>query len=333
MVLILTRAEILSVLKIDDTIEVVQRAHAALASQSAVQPERANVQIPGSPSLMIPMVAATGPKAAGVKLLMDTPSNLARNLPTQQSTIVLVNPETGRCEAFLDGGGITLLRTAAASAVATRHLARSGPAVLGLIGAGAQARAHLAAIQCVREVDHVLVWSRTTATAARFADESAAGGVRVSVAASPEEVVRHADILCTLTPSQMPIVRGEWFPAGLHINAVGAPPRRDHREIDTLGIVRSHVVVDSYDTAIEESGDVMIPVSEGAITLDHFRVELGEVINGTRPGRRDDTEITLYNSVGVGIQDIATARLAVDLAREAGLGTEIALNGRPPEKS
>ncbi len=179
----------------------------------------------------------------------------------------------------------------------------------------------------------MLVWSRTTATAARFADESAAGGVRVSVAASPEEVVRHADILCTLTPSQMPIVRGEWFPAGLHINAVGAPPRRDHREIDTLGIVRSHVVVDSYDTAIEESGDVMIPVSEGAITLDHFRVELGEVINGTRPGRRDDTEITLYNSVGVGIQDIATARLAVDLAREAGLGTEIALNGRPPEKS
>ncbi|MBN9620819.1 MAG: hypothetical protein J0H43_13985 [Actinobacteria bacterium] len=186
MVLVLAREQILEVLSYPDVIDVVERAHAAHAEQVAVQPERPVVHIPGSDALMVPMIAATGPDAAGVKLLMDLPSNRDVGRPPQQSTVVLVDPQTGECTAFLDGGAITLFRTAAASAVATRHLARPGTVTLGLIGAGAQAHAHLQAIRCVREVERVLVWNRTAESAARFAAATtAATGLTVKVMASP----------------------------------------------------------------------------------------------------------------------------------------------------
>jgi ornithine cyclodeaminase/alanine dehydrogenase len=147
----------------------------------------------------------------------------------------------------------------------------------------------------------------------------------VEVASTPEQVVSVSDVLCTLTPSRTPLVRGAWFRPGLHVNAVGAPPRSDHREIDTDGIRSSRVVVDSFAAAAQSSGDVLIPLAEGAISHEHFRDELGQIISGARPARTHPDEITLYNSTGIGTQDIATARLVVSSARRAGIGTEIAL--------
>jgi ornithine cyclodeaminase/alanine dehydrogenase len=143
---------------------------------------------------------------------------------------------------------------------------------------------------------------------------------------TPEQVVSSSDILCTLTPSRTPVVRGAWFRPGLHVNAVGSPPRRDYREIDTEGICRSRVVVDSFRAACQSSGDVLIPLAEGAISETHFGDELGQIIIRERPARTDADEITLYNSTGIGVQDIVTARLVVASARRAGLGTEIALS-------
>jgi ornithine cyclodeaminase/alanine dehydrogenase len=324
-ILALSRAEIAKTLEMPAVIAAVEQAHAALSTGGAVQAERSTVEVPGSTTLLVPMTAAIGSHSAGIKLLTDTPANLARQLPVQQSTILLVDPETGTCEAVLDGPALTLFRTAAASAVATKHLARSAARTLGLVGAGAQARAHLDALACVMTIDRVVVWSRTKERVEGFAAYAQDRVGDVVVAEGPEQVVREADVLCTLTPSREPIVLGEWFRPGLHVNAVGAPPRPDHREIDSAGIARSQVVVDSYDVARRESGDVLVPLSEGVITADHFETELGDVVAGIRPGRRTDAAITLFDSVGLGLQDMAAARLAVDAARRTGLGVELRL--------
>ncbi|MER7250794.1 ornithine cyclodeaminase family protein [Kribbella sp. NPDC000426] len=326
-ILALSRAEIAKTLEMPEVIEAVEQAHAALTTGGAVQAERSTVEVPGCTTLLVPMTAAiASQRVAGIKLLTDTPANAKRSMPVQQSTVLLVDPETGSCEAILDGPALTLFRTAAASAVATRHLARAASRTLGLVGAGAQARAHLDALAAVMTVDRVVVWSRTKARVDAFAAYAQERVGDVVVASGPEEVVRAADVLCTLTPSREPVVHGEWFAPGLHVNAVGAPPRPDYREIDTEGIVRSRVVVDSYDVVRRESGDVLVPLAEGAITAEHFETELGDVVAGVRPGRRTDTEITLFDSVGLGLQDVAAARLAVDAARRTGLGVELRLN-------
>lgn len=328
MTLILTGAEIAGAAALHEVIDVVEYAHAELHRGAAVQPDRSSVLIPGGDVLMVPMVAAISAlNAAGVKVLMDGSGAPVDGRPTQQSAIVLMNATTGSCEAFLDGAAVTLLRTAAASAVATRHLAGPAGGTLGILGAGRQAGVHLAAMRAVRPVHRVAIWNRTRARAEQFAEVYREDDLPIDVLDSCEDVVRAADILCTLTPSRRPVVRGEWLAEGMHVNAVGAPPRLDHREIDTAGIVRSRVVVDSYQTVVAESGDVMIPVAEGAIDYDHFRTELGAVITGDAVGRRNPSDITLYNSVGVGIQDIATARLVVDRARTLGIGTELSLDG------
>jgi ornithine cyclodeaminase/alanine dehydrogenase len=219
------------------------------------------------------------------------------------------------------------MRTAAASAVATRYLAREDAATLGLIGAGALAREHLAAIVRVREISRVVVWSRTDVSAARFADDmrTAHPNLAIEPAATPKDVVTAADIVCTLTPSRLPIVMGEWFTPGLHVNAVGAPPRADHREIDATGMARARVVVDSVATALHESGDALMAIAEGAITAEDVSTELGEVIVGAKPGRTGPGDVTLFNSVGIAMQDLAIGALILERARARGVGTEIDL--------
>lgn len=342
MVLMLTRSDVARLLVLDEVIAEVEQAHAALATGRAVLPAPTVVALPGMSTLLIPMVAALGPqRALGAKLLTDSPDNPGHGRPRQQSTIVLADVETGGCDAVLDGAAITLIRTAAASAVATRHLANPAGGVLGLIGAGAQARAHLAALRAVRPIERVLVWSRTRANADRFAAENGrlpaefrhqstcdtTDDLVIEVVDSPEKVVRAADILCTLTPAREPIVRGGWFAPGLHVNAVGAPPRPGYREIDTEGIRRSRVVVDSAAVVTAECDDVRVPLAEQAITDTHVRDEIGQVITGDRPGRTGLAQITLYKSVGVAVQDMATARRVVDLARSVGIGVDIDLAG------
>jgi alanine dehydrogenase len=334
-VLLLTRSEVASVLDMAEVIREVETAHAALAAGSGADLGGAQLAVPASTALLIPMTAAL-PPAAGVKILTDTPANASRSLPTQQSTIVLVDTTTGACDAVLDGAAITLYRTAAASAVASRYLARKDASVLGLVGAGRLARTHLLAISLVRDVDRVLVWSWRRAGAEAFAaslaevasERSSATdgrGPEVRVASSAEEVVRGADILCTLTPSPEPLVSGAWFKPGLHVNAVGAPPRPDHRELDTEAVTRARLVVDNRNAVARHAGDLLIPLAEGAIEPKDFDVELGQIILGERPGRCSPEEITVYKSVGIGIQDVAAARAVVAAARRRGVGTEVAL--------
>ncbi|MFD3745285.1 ornithine cyclodeaminase family protein [Nocardia sp. NPDC058633] len=324
MTLILSHSDVAAVLDRGEVLAAVERAHADLALGTAFVPAPPAMTV--GAAAFVPMVAAAeSAGAAAVKLLADLPANRERGLPVQRSVIVVTSAVDGSCEALIDGRLVTAVRTAAASAVATKYLSRQGSSVLGLIGAGNLAIEHTRAIATVRELETVLVWSRTAATIDRFREGIADLGLQVRVLDNPEAVTRAADVLCTLTPSREPIVHGAWFGAGLHVNAVGAPPRADHREVDGEAMRRSVVVVDSIGTTLTKSGDTLLAVAEGAITRDAVGTELGEVIAGRAPGRHDDSDITLFNSVGIGLQDLVTARLLIDKARTGGIGTEVDL--------
>ncbi len=322
MTLILTRDDVAAVLDMQDVIRAVEEAHAEHARGNVAMPARVSVRVPGDDAAILPMSAAlANPGAVGVKLLSIFPRNRENGIPVLNASILLVDPDTGVCSAVLDGGLLTAYRTAAASAVATKYLAREDARVLGLIGLGAEARSHLAAITRVRPIERVIGWTRTTERARRFVEEFG-DSIPIEIASRPEDVVRSADVLCTLTPAIEPIVRGEWLRPGVHVNAVGTH-ENTAREIDTEAVVRSRVVVDVLDAVLAECGDLNIPVAEGAITLEHFSCELGQLVIGLRPGRSSAAEITLFKSVGVALQDIATAHLVVDRAREGGYGTEL----------
>ncbi|MHB9756638.1 ornithine cyclodeaminase family protein [Streptomyces sp. BYX5S] len=329
MTLILTRSTIRTLLadRVDAVETAVARAHSDLALRRAALPAPPAMRLPGGEGAFVAMAALSATdRLATVKLLADLPGNRAAGLPVQRSAVLAVDADTGACAALLDGAELTRVRTAAATAVATRALARDDVRTLGLIGTGPLARAHARALLPGRPYEHVALWGRTPERAhALAAWITAELDVPAKVLDDPRAVTEAADVLCTLTPSREPVVRGAWLRPGQHINAVGAPPRPDHRELDTEAVVRSRVVVDAYDTARAKSGEVLLPLAEGALGEDDFRTELGDVLTGRAPGRTADTDLTLFNSVGVGLQDLAVARMLIDLATQRGLGVPVDL--------
>ena len=326
--LILSRSQVEGLVTMPEVIEAVEAAHADMSRGTAAQPSPGAMSLPsGSGSFLTMAALADRQGLAAVKLLADIPDNASRRLPTQRSVLMLVSKETGFCEAIIHGQIPTRIRTAAASAVATRHLARPDSRVLGLIGAGDLAVAHVAALTHVLPFERVVFWTRNPETAARFAARIADAhpGLDVAAMASPRAVFEDADVVCTLTPSREPIVEGAWFRPGQHVNAVGAPPRPDHREIDSAGMARARVFLDSRATAMHEFGDLLLAIAEGAIAASDVWPEIGDVITGAAPGRASPDEITLYNSVGIAMQDIAIGGLILAKAREKGVGLEIDL--------
>lgn len=327
MTLILGRSDLESLADMRSTIEAVEHAFAELARGNAHQPAPTSLQLPSSTSRFLPMTAlADFAQLAVVKMLADIPDNQASGLPTQRSTIMLTSQHTGETLAVLDGQIPTRIRTAAASAVASKYLARPESTTLGLVGAGALAVAHVEAMREVLPISNVVVWSRTSTSAQSFCRRIEHHGLNVSIAETVQSVVQAADVLCTLTPSVDPIINGGWFTFGLHVNAVGARPRPDHREIDSTGMVRSTVFVDSLTTALAKSGELLIPISEGVLSAESVRAELGHVLTGLCAGRSTSEEITLYDSVGIGLQDLAVGRLLYDRALETGTGVQIDLS-------
>ncbi|WP_026556081.1 ornithine cyclodeaminase family protein [Arthrobacter sp. 35W] len=327
MTLILSASQIGSLADMPATIAAVERAFGDIARGTACQPAPSSLHLASSDARFLPMSALSDvEQLAAVKLLSDIPGNKDAGLPTQRSTIMLVSQATGETLAILDGMVPTRVRTAAASAVATRLLAREDSTTLGLVGAGALAVAHVEAMLAVLPFTKIVFWSRTPGTGLKFRQAIEHHGVSVVQAASAEEVVRSADVLCTLTPATEAFVRGSWFRPGLHVNAVGSRPRPDHREIDTEGMVRSRIFVDSRPTAAEKSGGIIIPVKEGALSFDDIVAEIGDVAAGFHPGRTADDDITLFNSVGIGLQDLAIGRLLYDKAVAQDIGTTVDLS-------
>ena len=284
----------------EELIPAMENALGDFSAGRVIQPVRSIVPVAEHGGFLGVMPAYTG--ALGVKLVTFYPDN--KDVPTHAAIIHLFKPETGEPLVMMDGTLITEERTAAVSAVATKHLARERTPVLALLGAGVQARSHLKALRLVRDFDEVRVWSPRSAAA--FASEFG-----VTAAGSAEEAVRDASVVVVATTSTTPVLRGEWLSPGAHINAVGAA-RPEWRELDDETMRRSRVFVDSREACLKESGDV-IAAGEAAVAG-----EIGEVVVGQVPGRQSEDDITLFKSVGLAVEDVVTAELVYRKALEAG---------------
>jgi ornithine cyclodeaminase len=290
-------------------------------------PLRSVMMPPGAPGFMGLMPAWRGgaEPVFSLKTVCILPGNPARGLDAHQGTVTLYDGETGMPTAILDASAITEIRTAAVSAVATGLLSREDSRVLAILGAGVQARAHLEALRLVRPFESVRVFSRTEAHARALVDGARERGVDAVVASSASDAVRGADVIVTATSSRDPVLAREWLADGAHVNAVGASSP-SARELDVDTVAASALFADSRESLSNEAGEFILAVKQGAIGgIDHVRGELGEVLIGSAPGRQSDTEVTVFRSLGLAVEDLAAAEHAVAAARRLGLGTEVEL--------
>ncbi len=324
MPLILTRNDVVRVLDMTDCMTVVEQAFVELASGTAVLPLRIGITPPDGLALYMPAyLKAAGALACKVVTVYKNNPKQHR-LPTTIGKVLLQDPETGDVICIMDGGYLTAVRTGAASGVATKYLARPDKGqTAGIFGAGGQARMQLWAMAVARELSRAYVFD-VSAEAARTFSKEMSDELKLDVlqAESPDQVLASADIICAATSSATPIFDGDKVRPGTHINGIGSHTP-NARELDTAIIKRSKLVADSYEACLEEAGDIILPIQEGAITRAHIHGELGEILLGRRPGRVDAAEITLFKSNGLAIQDVAAAKLVYDKAREAGIGREV----------
>jgi ornithine cyclodeaminase/alanine dehydrogenase-like protein (mu-crystallin family) len=311
----LNEADVRAVLEPAGLIGAMEKALAAFSSGEVVQPVRAALDLADHSFFIVMPALYAGQRVMGSKLVTVVPANAERGLHTHQAAIALFDPVTGELLAVMDGRYITEVRTAAASAVSARHLAREDARVLGILGSGVQAASHLQALRCVREFREVRVWSPTRANLDRFAAEHP----EVCAAESAEDAVRGADVVVVATSSVTPAIRSEWVADGAHVIGIGAA-RPFQQELDPELVARARLVVDSRAAALVESGDIVRPIREGRFGQDHVTAELGEVIAGTKPGRTRADEVTLYKSLGLAVEDVAAAGLAYQRAVEKRMG-------------
>src|SRR5438046_2109594 len=329
-VLVLNGEEVTRLLPMSECSEVMRDALTALARGEALVPLRMIMRVPGASGFVgvMPGYIAPGERrdgALGLKAVLVFPANAKRGIDTHQGAVLLFEADTGRLSALLDGGAITAIRTAAVSGVATDVLARRDSVELAILGAGVQARTHLEAIAAVRPLRKVRIWSRNAEHARALVSELRPRfQVPIEAAASPEAAVRAADIVATVTASPEPILERGWLKAGVHINAVGASIPTS-REIDTATMVAARLFDDRRESALAEAGDLLIAMREAAIKGDHVQAELGEVIIGKNPGRRAPGELTLFKSLGLAVEDVASAAYLARRARETGTGQTVTM--------
>ncbi len=330
--LLLPADDLRALVPMSDAIGAVREGFVALSAGRAVVPVRTAVPVPGSDAVFLAMpgaVATDGLKgvALGAKLVSVFPANAATGRPVVQAVVVLFDAADGTPQALIEGTALTALRTGAASGVATDLLALPHAGIVALFGAGAQARTQLEAVCAVRPVTQVRVVDRDHDRAQAFVEwaraQSWVKGASILAATDPETAVRGAEVIVTATTSAVPVFPGLAVGPGAHVNAIGAfQPQA--REVDSDLVARAAVFVDSRAAALEEAGDLLIPIGEGRLRAEEIRGEIGEVAAG-RPGRRDPSEITLFKSVGTAVQDLAVAALAVRRAPATGRGVHITL--------
>ncbi len=298
MALYLDDAAVRRLLRMEDLLAGMPKVLMDLSAGRVVQPLRTVMEVPGAQGMLF-LKPALIEGALATKLITLMPGNAGRGLPTLLATIVLMDPATGEPRAVMDGAWITALRTAAVSAVAADALAPPGAKVVAMLGSGALARSHAAALRAVRPVSEVRIWSRDPANVARCATE--VGGI---ACASAELAVRGADIVCTVTNASEPVLRGAWLKPRAFVAAVGAP-RPTWRELDDEAM-RNVIVADSREAALKESGDVIL---SGAAVY----AEIGEILAGTRP-RPAAGATVVFKSLGQAVEDAFAARLVHDAA-------------------
>ena len=327
MPLLLTEADLARTLDMATLIPVMRDALRSFSAGDVVQPVRHTLKIEPAGGYYATMPAhlrdARG-GALGMKSVTFYPGNTGGPHPTHLATVLLLDPAHGGLLAVLDGRLVTEMRTAAVTAVSVDLLARADARRLAILGSGVQARSHLRAVSLVRDLESVRVWSRTAEHAKRFAREMAGTvGCPIEPVATVRDAMRGADVVVAVTAAREPITDAAWLEPGMHLCAVGSSAP-DMRELDGATVARCRVWVDARASAAAEAGDLIVARAEGHIGSDHVLGELGEVVAGA-PGRRSDDDITLFKSLGLAVEDIATARLAFERARELGVGTDIPL--------
>jgi ornithine cyclodeaminase len=328
-VLIANQEQVADLLPMKECILAMEDALRMLAKGDAILPLRTRMLLADGQSIMGLMPSCLGGiHSVAVKVITIFPANLGTEYDSHQGVVLLFDTERGLLRAIVDASAVTAIRTAAVSGVATRLLARPDAHDLAIIGAGTQARTHLEAMLGVRDIRRVRLFSLPQNAARRFAaEESQRHGINVEAMDSAEAAVRGADIICTVTTSKEPVVLGRWVAPGTHINAVGACSPAN-RELDTEVVANSRLYADRREAMLAESGDFLIPRSEGVISDRHILGELGEVLVGKAPGRTASDQITLFKSLGIAIEDLAATHLILTKAQQSGKGTWIEMGGR-----
>jgi ornithine cyclodeaminase/alanine dehydrogenase-like protein (mu-crystallin family) len=330
--LVLSGGAVRSVLGYQRCADAMRDALAARARGEVFQPLRSVLKPDRAAGLMALMPSyRPGPAAGyGLKAICVMPGNPAIGLDTHQGIVLLSSPETGQPLAVLNASAVTEIRTAAVSAVATSLLARPDADVLAIVGTGVQARTHLMAISATRPLAEVRIAGTSPAKAAKFAADVApaalaevgAGALRVIACDGARDAVAGAGIIVTATSSPVPVLDRDWLAPGTHINAVGAC-LPSVRELDTATMADAALFADSRESVLAESGDYLLAAADGAVGPEHIRAEIGDLLAGLAPGqgRQDDAEITIFESLGLAIEDLAAAAVAFRAACDTGSGS------------
>jgi ornithine cyclodeaminase len=316
-------------LPMEECIDAMAAVLGALARGEAQMPLRSMLRGEGSSGILGLMPAFRGGEVPiySLKAVCVFPANPTVGLDAHQGIVTLFDGETGRPTAILDASAVTAIRTAAVSALATRLLAREDARRLAILGSGVQATSHLDAMLAVRPLESISIYSPNRARARAFVERNAASrpGVSFELAESAREAIDGADVVVTATNSHEPVLERDWLAPGAHVNAVGAS-LRTHRELDVATVAAAELFTDSRESIANEAGEFQLAISEGAISgPEHVRAVIGELVNGDHAGRSGAQALTLFRSLGVAVEDLAAAELAVANARRAGAGIEVEL--------
>ena len=327
---ILNHHDVRALLPMDECISAMENVFVTLAGGDVLQPLRWPMFLPDRSGLLGMMPGYIGGEIGmmGIKTVSVMPGNHGTEYDSHQGTIMLFEKEHGVLKAIVDATEITKIRTAAASGVATKLLARQDAADLAILGSGVQARAHLTAMLAVRHIKRVRIYSPNRDRLEAYAAWALrAHQIEVELTADGQKAVENADIICTTTSSATPVLFGEWIAPGTHINAVGSSVK-SARELDTAAVVNANLYVDWRESTINEAGDFLFPKAEGAIAEDHILGELGELLTGAVSGRTSENEITLFKSLGLAVEDIAAAYHVYQKALAQGAGTALEIGAK-----
>jgi ornithine cyclodeaminase len=323
---IINRQEVERLLPMAACIDVLDDAMRAASSGAVSMPLRLFTPLAdGTGSFGLMPGSMLDPPFFGAKVISLLPGNPAKGLPMVQGYVSLFDHESGKAVALIEGASVTAIRTAAASGLATRVLARKDARTHGIFGTGVQAITHIDAVNCARDIAEILVWGRDPEKTRQFAGQQSERVQRDVRATEDPAEAAGCDIVSTVTAATKPILKGDWLRPGCHLNLVGVHTP-EAREADSRAIERSRVYVDLMESAMNEAGDILVPMGEGAIDRAHILGEIGQVLAGEVPGRNGDREITLYKSLGIVAQDLFAAAHIYAQALEEGAGIEVDLD-------
>ncbi len=324
---ILSREDVRQSLPMKSVIEGMKRAFSQLSSGKTEMPLRSRVHIPEQEGVLLTMPAALPDDGElAVKLVSVFGKNPAKGLPLIHALVVVLDTQTGMPLALLDGEFLTGVRTGAGAGAATDLMAKPDAKSVAIIGSGNQARPMLEAVCTIRQIEQVKVYSPNADHCKIFAEEMSGYGPipKVQSVTSAQAAVQEADIVCTATTSKTPVISFSDLKPGVHVNAVGSF-QPSMQEVDAETIQNSLVIVDSRQSALVETGDLVIPIQQGLINSDHIKAELGELINGTFQWNKKPEQATYFKSCGVAVQDAVSANIALKNAEIQNLGTLVSL--------